>query len=467
MYWERLSLRGTLRCRDCSHCAGGGDVTAPAIECKNVVFRYPNGVVALEGINFSIEECSKVVLLGENGSGKTTLLLHLNGLHEPTSGEVTILGKLVNKANIDWVRTKVGMIFQNSDDQLFAPTVFQDVAFGPRNLGLDEIRVRERVDEVLDVLNVAHLRDRPPDALSGGEKRRVALAGILVMDAEIIVLDEPHSGLDPLGSLEFDDILNELHSKGRTIVVATHDVEFAASWADQCVIMKNGQIVGCGTPEDVFSDAEAVSRSRLKLPSFVSVYNELQARNFVSKRGEVPFDVMDLVHKVEAPSIKFIENPAGLHKGAHVGLAYSRDSWVVEPEGSHDGEILTQNENIAVIELNDESALKKGDIVIFKVHDDERYDERVAARAKKLIESNRGIKTGAMGTNAKLLAKRHAISLDFEVDVINTALSYASRGDNVILLASGNMAEHAGKKIYKICPDIFFHYVNAKDEETL
>jgi cobalt/nickel transport system ATP-binding protein len=442
-------------------------VTASAIEFNNVTFRYPNGAVALDGITLTLEEHTKVALLGENGSGKTTLLLHLNGLHTPTSGEVTILGKPVNKANIEWVRTKVGMIFQNPDDQLFAPTVFQDVAFGPRNLGMDETRVRERVEEILYLLNIAHLQDRPPDALSGGEKRRVALAGILVMDAEIISVDEPHSGLDPLGCLEFDDLLNELYSKGRTIIVATHDVEFAASWADECVIMKKGKIVGCGTPEDVFSDVEIVGRSSLKLPSFVSVYNELQARNFVCKRGEVPFDIMDLVHKVEAPSIKFLESSEALHKGARVALAYSRDSWVVAPEGTRDGEILTRNDDIAVVELNDDSVPKKGDIVIFKVHDNERYDERVAARAKKLIESNRGTKTGAMGTNAKLLAKRHAISLDFGVDVINTAISCASRGDDVILLASGNMAEHAGKKIYKICPDIFFHYVNTKDEETL
>jgi ABC-type Fe3+/spermidine/putrescine transport system ATPase subunit len=288
----------------------------------------------------------------------------------------------------------------------------------------------------------------------------------LVMDAEIISLDEPHSGLDPLGCLEFNDLLNELYSKGRTIVVATHDVEFAASWADECVIMKNGRIVGCGTPEDVFSDADIVGRSNLKLPSFVSVYNELQARNFVCKRGEVPFDVMDLVHKVEAPSIKFLDNSEGLYKGAHVALAYSRDSWVVAPEGGHNGEILAQNDGMAVVELLDDSAPKKGDIVIFKVHDNERYDERVAARAKKLIEGNSGTKTGAMGTNAKLLAKRHAISLDFGGDVINMAISCASRGVDVILLASGNMAEHAGKKIYKMCPDIFFHYVNMKDEGT-
>jgi cobalt/nickel transport system ATP-binding protein len=440
---------------------------ASAIEFKNVVFKYPSGTAALDGINLKIEEHTKVVLLGENGSGKTTLLLHLNGLHMPTSGEVTILGKPVNAANIDWVRTKVGMIFQNSDDQLFAPTVYQDVAFGPRNLGMDETRIKERVEEVLEVLNITRLRDRQPGALSSGEKRRVALAGTLVMDAEIISLDEPHSGLDPLGCLEFNDLLDELHSKGRTIVVATHNVEFAASWADECVIMKNGKIVGRGTPEDVFSDAEIGRLSSLELPSFVSIYNELEARNFVCKRGEAPFDIMDLVTKVEAPSIKFFENSEGLHKGARVALAHSRDSWVVAPEGASDGEILTQKDGMAVVGLDDDSAPKKGEIVIFKVHDNERYDERVAGRAKKLIESNRGTKIGAMGTNAKLLAKHHAISLDFGVDVINKAISYASRGVDVILLASGNMAEYAGKKVYKICPDIFFHYVNTKDEEML
>jgi len=438
-----------------------------AIEFKDVMFRYPNGAIALNEITLTIEEHTKVVLLGENGSGKTTLLLHLNGLYTPSSGEVAIFGKPINKECIDWVRAKVGMIFQNPDDQLFAPTVFQDVAFGPRNLGMEETRVKKRVEEILDVLNITHLQDRAPDTLSGGEKRRVALAGILVMDAEIISLDEPHSGLDPLGCLEFNDLLNELYSKGRTIVVATHDVEFAASWADECIVMKQGKIVGCGTPEDVFSDVEVVGRSRLKLPSFVSVYNELHARNFVYKRGTVPFDLMDLVQKVEAPAIKFLKSSEDLHKGARVALAYSRDSWAIAPEGTCDGEILTHNDDIAVVELNDNCVIKKGDIVIFKVHDDERYDERVAKRAKRLIESNKGIKIGAMGTNAKMLAKHHAIVLDFGADVINSAISYASRGDDVMLLASGNMAEHAGKKIFKISPDIFFHYVNTKEEETL
>jgi len=170
---------------------------------------------------------------------------------------------------------------------------------------------------------------------------------------------------------------------------------------------------------------------------------------------------------VEAPSIKFLENLDGLHKGARVGLAYSRGSWEVAPEGAGEGEILSQNDAIAVVELQEGSIPKKGDVTIFKVHDNERYDERVAARAKTLIESNKGIKIGAMGTNAKLLAKHHAISLDFGADVINRAISCASRGVDVILLASGNMAEHAGKKIYDMCPDVFFHYVNTKDEETL
>lgn len=441
-------------------------MTTSAIEFNEVTFRYPNGTVALDGINLTIERHKKTALLGENGSGKTTLLLHLNGLYVPTSGDVTVLGRSINAQNMDWVRTKVGMIFQNPDDQLFAPTVFQDIAFGPRNLGMDETRVKERVEEVLDLLNIAHLRDRPPDALSGGEKRRAALAGILVMDAEIISLDEPHSGLDPLGCFEFDDLLNELHSKGRTIVFATHDVEFAASWADECVIMKKGRILACGAPEDVFSNAEIVGRSNLRLPALVSVYNELQARNFVYKRGEMPFEVMDLVHKVEAPSIKFLQNSGKLPKGTRIALDYSSDSWVFAEEGAQDGEILTQNDGVTVVELHN-SVSKKGDIVIFKVHDSERYDERVATHAQKLIESNQGIKTGAMGTNAKLLAKRHAISLDFGVDVINRAISCASRGDNVIILASGSMAEHAGKKIFRICPDIFFHYVDTKDLEPL
>ncbi len=436
-----------------------------AIEFNNVVFAYNDGTVALDGINLKIKKYKKVVLLGENGSGKTTLLLHLNGLLKPISGEVAILGKSVNAANIDFVRTKVGMIFQNPDDQLFAPTVYQDVAFGPRNLGYDELRIQERVEEILDLLNISHLRNRSPAALSSGEKRRVALAGILVMDAEIIVLDEPHSGLDPLGCLEFNDLLDELYSKGRTIIVATHDVEFAASWADELIIMQKGKVVGYGSPEDVFSNVDMVRRSNLKLPSFLSVYNELQSRNFVFKWGEVPLDLMDLVQKVEAPYIKFLANSKGLQKGAHIALDYSGDSWIFSSEGRGYGEVLTHNDSVAVFELHGDNVLKNGDITIFKVHDNERYDKRVADRAKQLINHNRQTKIGAMGTNAKLLAKHHAIRLDFGVDVINKSISYASRGKDVIVLASGNMAEHAGKKIYKIRPDLFFYYVNIKDEE--
>jgi cobalt/nickel transport system ATP-binding protein len=436
-----------------------------AIEFNNVVFAYNDGTIALDGINLKIKKYNKVVLLGENGSGKTTLLLHLNGLLKPISGEVAILGKSVNAANIDFVRTKVGMIFQNPDDQLFAPTVYQDVAFGPRNLGYDELYIKERVEEILDLLNISHLRNRSPGALSSGEKRRVALAGILVMDAEIIVLDEPHSGLDPLGCLEFNDLLDELYSKGRTIIVATHDVEFAASWADEVIIMQKGKVVGYGSPEEVFSNVDMVRRSNLKLPSFLSVYNELQSRNFVFKWGEVPLDLMDLVQKVEAPYIKFLANSKGLQKGAHIALDYSGDSWVFSSEGGGYGEVLTHNDSVAVFELHGDSVLKKGDITIFKVHDNERYDKRVAERAKQLINHNRQTKIGAMGTNAKLLAKHYAIPLDFGVDVINKSISYASRGKDVIVLASGNMAEHAGKKIYKIRPDLFFYYVNIKDEE--
>ncbi|MGZ4903221.1 MAG: energy-coupling factor ABC transporter ATP-binding protein [Halobacteriota archaeon] len=443
-------------------------MTTSAVEFKNAVFRYPNGAVALDGITLRVEEHAKVVLLGENGSGKTTLLLHLNGLHTPTSGEVMILGRPVNRANIDWARTKVGMIFQNPDDQLFAPTVFQDVAFGPRNLGMDETRVRERVEETLDVLNIAHLRERPPDALSGGEKRRVALAGILVMDAEILVLDEPHSGLDPSGYLELNDLLDELHAKGCTILIATHDVEFAASWADEVVILKNGIVLAQGSPSDVFSNPDKLAEANLKPPAVVSIYNELKSRSFVHRGDKTPLDIMDLVSKIESPTIKFMTSSGALTEGMRLGLEYVDESWIITQANEANSRVLTYNEDVAVIELLDGTTHTYGDIIIFKVHDDERYDQVVAKRAMTEIalrsDGSRLIKVGAMGTNAKLLAKHHDIPFDFGVDVINKSISYAARGYNVILLASGKMAEHAGKKIYGIRPDIFFHYINVKDE---
>ncbi len=439
-----------------------------AVEVSELGFKYPDGTQALDHLSFKIQKHQKVAILGENGSGKSTLLLHLNGLYRATSGDVHILGMRMADKNVDAIRSKVGMIFQNPDDQMFAPSVFEDVAFGLRNLGFIEQRVRQKVHETLELLGILHLRERAPDKLSAGEKRRVALAGVLAMDPEIIVLDEPHSGLDPRGYLELNDLLDELHAKGCTLLVATHDVEFAASWADEVIIFKNGSVLAQGSPSSVFSNYAKLADANLKLPAVVSIFNELKSRNFVHSVNKTPLDIMDLVNSVESPSIKFMTLHDAVAEGALLGLEYTDESWAVTQADTTNSRVLTYDEDIAVVELLDGSVHTYGDIIIFKVHDDERYDQvvakRVVAEITERSHGSRPIKVGAMGTNAKLLAKHRHIAFDFGVDVINKAISYAARGYNVILLASGKMAEHAGKKIYSIRPDIFFHYINVKDE---
>ncbi len=438
-----------------------------AIEVHELGFHYPDGTRALDRLSFTIQQHQKVAILGENGSGKSTLLLHLNGLYRSTSGDMSVLGMKMTDKNVDTIRSKVGMIFQNPDDQMFAPTVYEDVAFGLRNLGVAEPQVSQKVQEILELLGISHLRERAPDKLSAGEKRRAALAGVLVMNPEVIVLDEPHSGLDPRGYLELNDLLDDLHAKGCTILVATHDVEFAASWADEVIIFKNGCVLAQGSPSDVFSNVEMLVDANLKPPAVVSIYNELKSRSFVHSGDRTPLDIMDLVSTIESPSIKFMTSSDTLAEGALLGLEYVDESWIITHAKEANSRVLAFDEDVAVIELFDGSVHTYGDVIIFKVHDEERYDHVVATRVKALISKrsheSRPIKIGAMGTNAKLLAQHHDISFDFGVDVINKAISYAARGYNVILLASGKMAEHAGKKIYSVRPDIFFHYVNVKD----
>ncbi len=438
------------------------------IEVRELGFQYPDGTRALDGLSFKIAKHQKVAILGENGSGKSTLLLHLNGLYHPTSGEIWILGMRVIDKNVDVIRSKVGMIFQNPDDQMFAPTVYEDVAFGLRNLGFKDPQVGQKVDEILELLGIFHLKGRAPDKLSAGEKRRVALAGVLVMNPEIIVLDEPHSGLDPRGYLELNDLLDELHTKGCTILVATHDVEFAASWADEVLVLKNGSVLARGSPSDVFSASDKLTEANLKPPAVVSIYNELKSRSFLHRGDKTPLDIMDLVSQIESPSIKFMASSCALSEGALLGIEYVDDSWTITKTSSTNSRVLTCDDETAVIELLDVNAHTCGDVIIFKVHDDERYDNIVAKRVMTEIayrsHGPRRVKVGAMGTNAKLLARHHNITFDFGVDVINKSISYAARGYNVILLASGKMAEHTGRKIYSIRPDIFFHYINVKDE---
>ena len=222
---------------------------SPLIEVRNLSFRYPDGVEALRGVDFVLHREETVAVFGANGSGKTTFLGHIVGLLSG-EGSVTVCGMTVNGTNLSRVRQRVGMLFQDSDDQLFMPTIEEDVAFGPLNLGLDASVVRERVERSLAQVGLNGQRDRPPHHLSPGERRRAALAGVLAVEPEIILLDEPATHLDPPGRKA---LIETLRSLPQAKVVVTHEVALAEALADRAVFFKGGRIVSEGTVAEIAS----------------------------------------------------------------------------------------------------------------------------------------------------------------------------------------------------------------------
>lgn len=239
------------------------------VETRNLNYSYSTSIKpVLSDINFIAGEKQRIAVLGPNGAGKSTLFRHFNGILRQKSGEVLIEGKPITKENLSEVRKTVGLVFQNPDDQVFSTTVEQDIAFGPYNLGLDEQTVGHRVDAVTHMLGLEDLRDRAPHHLSGGEKKRVAIAGVLAMEPRVLVLDEPTAGLDPIGVKELFGFLNALpDTLGCTVIYSTHQVELVPEMADLVYVMENGCITGCGTPAEIFARDELLTRARLELPA--------------------------------------------------------------------------------------------------------------------------------------------------------------------------------------------------------
>lgn len=222
----------------------------PIISVRQLCFQYDDGTKALDGVDFDLHAGESVALLGANGSGKTTFVLHLNGLLEGT-GEITVCGMRVESKNLPAIRAKVGLVFQDSDEQLFMPTVLEDVAFGPFNLGLSAEEATRRAKQALDQVGVVHAVNKAPYHLSAGEKRRVALAGVLAMDPEILILDEPTTFLDPPGQR---NLLLLLQSLPQAKLIVTHDVNFAAALAPRAVFFERGKIRGDGPLENIVRD---------------------------------------------------------------------------------------------------------------------------------------------------------------------------------------------------------------------
>ena len=238
-------------------------MSAPALEVSGLRFTYPDGREALTGVDLEVGSGERVALLGPNGAGKTTLALHLNGILSPASGSVRVGGLEVAEANFAEVRRRVGLVFQDTNDQLFMPTVRQDVAFGPANLGLSGDELDARVGEALAAVEAGDLIDRVPHHLSGGERRRTALATVLAMRPDVLVLDEPSAALDPAGRRE---VLTVLQTLPITQLVITHDLPFALELCDRAAIVDGGRVVATGTTAELLGDAALLAAHRLELP---------------------------------------------------------------------------------------------------------------------------------------------------------------------------------------------------------
>jgi cobalt/nickel transport system ATP-binding protein len=241
------------------------------VEFQDVHYRYPDGTAALQGLSLRITHGESVGIVGANGAGKSTLLMHTNGYLLPQSGTVTIGDSLLAKKTRQEIRKKVGLIFQNPDDQLFMPTVFDDVAFGPLNLGLSPERVRESVHDALETVGCLGLRDKPPHHLSAGQKSAVAIAAVIAMQPDILVMDEPASHLDPKSRRALINLLRHFH---HTKIVASHDLDLILDVCRRCVIIKEGRVVADGPSEEMLSNRQLLEENNLELPL------SLQERNF-------------------------------------------------------------------------------------------------------------------------------------------------------------------------------------------
>lgn len=262
------------------------------IETRDLTYTYPGGIDALCSVSMQIPRHARIAVLGSNGAGKSTLFSHFCGILMPTSGQVLVHGEPVTKKNIREVRKTVGMVFQNPDDQIFSPTVEQDVAFGPVNLGLDDATVSHRVDEALRLMEADHLRRRTPHKLSGGEKKRVAIAGVLAMEPQVIVLDEPTSGLDPQGVRELTRFLCTLpDTYGMTAVFSTHHVDLVPEIADYVYVMQDGIIAGEGTPDEIFLRDDLLRGARLDVPILTRLLRSLRENGIRIDAGSSYSDV--------------------------------------------------------------------------------------------------------------------------------------------------------------------------------
>ncbi|NLI61805.1 MAG: ATP-binding cassette domain-containing protein [Methanosarcinaceae archaeon] len=413
------------------------------LSAKNLVYEYPDGTKAIKDLSIEIERGKKISVVGKNGSGKSTLFSLLNGTLKPKSGEIKLYGEKIgySQSEIRNLRKNVGIVFQNSDDQIFAPTVYQDIAFGPANLGYSDKQIEEIVQKMLDYFGLNSIKDKPPHHLSGGQKRKVAIAGILAMDPEIIILDEPLSNLDPVGADEIMDILNELNHTGKTIIISTHDVDLAYSWSDTVYLLSDGKISISGNPESVFSQEELIRKSSLKTPVLLEVYKELEKR-WLSSCGFLPKNIPELVQTLREIYLFRVKVPKGTKVGdcINVGFLYKE----YDPSGVYESVnskvLLISDDNSAIVEVK-KKIMNPGSIYIYDIdnHDSEQLH---------LIFDKYDINyVAAVGKRSHGLADSENIKVDANYGVIDKSILKSLTGGRCIILTGKGMIEHTYKRI--------------------
>lgn len=253
------------------------------IKWKGISFGYQEEKKVLKDVDLSIQKGEKIVVIGSNGAGKSTLFLLLNGILKPESGSYAYKGREIHytKQEMRMLRKEIGIVFQEPDQQIVSQTVFHEVAFGLMNLGYSKEEVKQRVFAMLEKLNIQDLKDCPPHYLSGGQKKSVTIADILVMEPEVLLFDEPTASLDPLNQENVERILGQIANEGKTIVVSTHDMEFASRFADRILVVGEGTIIGNGTPMEIFSDKNLLSRAFVKPPVLYEIMKVLKEKKIL------------------------------------------------------------------------------------------------------------------------------------------------------------------------------------------
>lgn len=266
----------------------------PILSVRDLHYVYGNGQVALDGASVDINEGEKIAVIGSNGAGKSTFFLNMNGVLTPESGKITYRGTVINKKNLKELRKSIGIVFQDADNQIIASTVRAEVGFGPMNLKLLKEEVIKRVDEALTYMNILDFKDRPPHYLSGGEKKKVTIADIIAMKSEIIIFDEPTASLDPLNAQMLEEVLLKLGMEGKTMLISTHDVDFAYRWAERAIVFCEGKIIADGTPLEIFQNQETLKKANLKKPMMLEVYESLIENNIIADGKIHPKNMQEL-----------------------------------------------------------------------------------------------------------------------------------------------------------------------------